>query len=94
MTHTPSETLPSQQAKRLKVEAASRPGLKQLYVNVGQWTHRATAWITIKAAGHKSLGVRMLSVWFGMVAPFDAGCWDLLCCVGGSDSSLPHLTAR
>jgi hypothetical protein len=52
------------QAKRLKNEAATRPGLKQLYVNVGQWTHRATAWITISAAGHKSLGVRRLfGVW-------------------------------
>jgi hypothetical protein len=45
------------QAKRLKNEAASRPELYQVCVDVGNWTHRATAWITVTSAGHKSIGV-------------------------------------
>lgn len=65
------------QAKRLKNEAATRPGLKQLYVNVGQWTHRATAWITISAAGHKSLGVSATCVWGMGVGRFGVVWWWL-----------------
>jgi hypothetical protein len=54
------KTLAKPVAKRLKIEATKRPTLKNLYVTVGQWTHQASAWITISSAGHKSLGVKEL----------------------------------
>jgi hypothetical protein len=54
------KTLAKPVAKRMKVEATERPGLKKFYVTVGQWTHQASAWITISSAGHKSLGVKEL----------------------------------
>ncbi len=54
------KTLAKPVAKRMKNEAATRPALHRLYVQVGQWTHQATAWITISAAGHKALGVKEL----------------------------------
>lgn len=45
------------QAKRLKYEAAQRPNLYNSCVFVGQVTHKATAWINIASAGHKTMGV-------------------------------------